>query len=103
MIHPAVENTLLLVADFLWLTNSTIFSWTVVRTFVAIGYTKTYASEVNLHKFPKEIKDSRLQPPTPLILCARAVCVFVFSCHIYSTNSHIFPGNTDKYLSQNDI
>ena len=36
------------------------FSWAVVRTFVAMGCNKTYASGVNLHEFPKEMKDSRL-------------------------------------------
>ena len=35
------------------------FSLAVVRTFVAMGK-KTYAGGVNLHKFPKEMNDSRL-------------------------------------------
>ena len=38
---------------FLWYHH---FNWAVVRTFVAMGYNKTYAGVVNLHK---DMKDSR--------------------------------------------
>ena len=47
------------------------FSKTVVRTFVAMDCHKTYAG-VNLHKFPKEMKDSRL--PSVSILWSSVLC-----------------------------
>ena len=36
-----------------------VVSQVTMRSFVAMGCNKTYASAVNLHKFPKEMKDLR--------------------------------------------
>ena len=43
-----------------------VISWAMVRNFVAMDSNKTYAGGVNLHKFLKEMKDSRLLPVSML-------------------------------------
>ena len=61
MVHHCNGKYTILAAVFLTVNQlNHHFSWSVVRTFAAMGYNKTYASGVNLYKLPKEMKDSRL-------------------------------------------
>ena len=59
-----MEYTLYWQLFFLWFTNSTIIS--AGQWWGAMSCNKTFASGVNLHKFPKEMKDSRLLPVSML-------------------------------------
>ena len=83
---------------FLWYQLNHPFSSAVlvVRTFVAMSSNKTYASGVNLHKFPKEMKDSRL-------LSVSMLWSSVLSDRLLSLSDARQPTNSLNVLSESNL